>query len=136
ERVGRPRARRQRMGVDRHAVRAVPRLRRVHRAIPRIFGRFLRRQALRAEGRVLGHGGAAHAEELPQLVPGALSVRLREVPLRALIPFEVLALARGAEPWGTLTYSPLCCISFATTPVHPVWWLAPMPAPVSPWKYS
>ena len=21
-------------------------------------------------------------------------------------------------------------------PVHPVWWLAPSPAPLSPWKYS
>ena len=24
----------------------------------------------------------------------------------------------------------------ATNPVHPVWWLAPNPAPLSPWKYS
>ena len=24
----------------------------------------------------------------------------------------------------------------ATVPVHPVWWLAPSPAPLSPWKYS
>jgi hypothetical protein len=24
----------------------------------------------------------------------------------------------------------------ATRPVHPVWWLAPRPAPFSPWKYS
>jgi len=31
---------------------------------------------------------------------------------------------------------PNSSISFATTPVHPVWWLAPMPAPLSPWKYS
>ena len=23
-----------------------------------------------------------------------------------------------------------------TSPVHPVWWDAPSPAPVSPWKYS
>jgi hypothetical protein len=26
--------------------------------------------------------------------------------------------------------------SGATSPVHPVWWLAPSPAPLSPWKYS
>jgi hypothetical protein len=26
--------------------------------------------------------------------------------------------------------------SRATRPVQPVWWLAPMPAPLSPWKYS
>ena len=31
---------------------------------------------------------------------------------------------------------PKSWISFATTPVHPVWWLAPSPAPLSPWKYS
>jgi len=24
----------------------------------------------------------------------------------------------------------------AIVPVHPVWWLAPRPAPLSPWKYS
>ena len=24
----------------------------------------------------------------------------------------------------------------AISPVHPVWWLAPRPAPLSPWKYS
>ena len=29
-------------------------------------------------------------------------------------------------------YSPLCWISFATSPVQPVWWLAPRPAPLSP----
>ena len=27
-------------------------------------------------------------------------------------------------------------IRLATSAVHPVWWLAPMPAPLSPWKYS
>src|SRR6185503_5708872 len=26
--------------------------------------------------------------------------------------------------------------SWATSAVQPVWWLAPSPAPVSPWKYS
>ena len=30
----------------------------------------------------------------------------------------------------------VCSISLATSAVHPVWWLAPNPAPVSPWKYS
>jgi hypothetical protein len=32
--------------------------------------------------------------------------------------------------------APNSWISVAITPVHPVWWLAPMPAPLSPWKYS
>jgi len=27
-------------------------------------------------------------------------------------------------------------MSFATTPVQPVWWEAPSPSPLSPWKYS
>ena len=33
-------------------------------------------------------------------------------------------------------YSAYWWISFATMPVQPVWWLAPSPSPVSPWKYS
>jgi len=28
------------------------------------------------------------------------------------------------------------CMVRAIKPVHPVWWLAPSPAPLSPWKYS
>jgi len=28
------------------------------------------------------------------------------------------------------------CMTRATAPVQPVWWLAPIPAPSSPWKYS
>jgi hypothetical protein len=36
----------------------------------------------------------------------------------------------------SLCYSPLCSSSLATSPVHPVWWLAPRPVPSSPWKYS
>ena len=28
------------------------------------------------------------------------------------------------------------CMMRAMMPVQPVWWLAPMPAPLSPWKYS
>src|SRR6185295_12768995 len=42
--------------------------------------------------------------------------------------------------WGrhgiSSLYSPFCCSSLATSPVQPVWWLAPRPAPLSPWKYS
>src|SRR5215469_9576859 len=33
---------------------------------------------------------------------------------------------RNYIPW------PLCSISLATKPVHPVWWLDPIPAPLSP----
>ncbi len=35
-----------------------------------------------------------------------------------------------------LHHSPLCWRSLATRAVHPVWWLAPRPAPSSPLKYS
>ena len=42
----------------------------------------------------------------------------------------------GSRWRGLRAYSPLCWMSFATSPVQPVWWLAPRPAPTSPWKYS
>ena len=32
--------------------------------------------------------------------------------------------------------APSISYSSATVPVQPVWWLAPIPAPLSPWKYS
>jgi hypothetical protein len=35
-----------------------------------------------------------------------------------------------------LYFLPPCWSSLATSPVHPVWWLAPTPDPSSPWKYS
>jgi hypothetical protein len=38
--------------------------------------------------------------------------------------------AAGSRPIAT------CSSSLATSAVQPVWWLAPTPAPVSPWKYS
>ncbi len=41
-------------------------------------------------------------------------------------PSSIFLASRNPKSW----------ISFATTPVHPVWWLAPSPAPLSPWKYS
>ena len=50
------------------------------------------------------------------------------------------ALTRPNRPWFAESLapscSPLCCSSLATSAVQPVWWLAPTPAPVSPWKYS
>ena len=60
----------------------------------------------------------------------------------------------GPDPWVRLAYCADCgpmsrsaaptertcpCrwrIRWATSPVHPVWWAAPSPAPLSPWKYS
>src|ERR1700730_12682986 len=74
------------MGMDGDAVRALSGIRGVDSWLRRIFGRLLRRQALRAQGRLVGHGRPARAPELPQLVPGPLPVRLRQVPLRRHAP--------------------------------------------------
>src|SRR6516225_4104969 len=41
-------------------------------------------------------------------------------------PFRVASGVRRANKSSTR----------AIVPVHPVWWLAPSPAPLSPWKYS
>ena len=45
--------------------------------------------------------------------------------------------ARVRSPAGSLASTrPKRSRRGATRPVHPVWWLAPRPAPLSPWKYS
>src|SRR5262249_43126322 len=41
----------------------------------------------------------------------------------------------SARTWSEVVVANKC-MARAITPVHPVWWLAPMPAPLSPWKYS
>jgi hypothetical protein len=48
---------------------------------------------------------------------------LREVQPRSVTPPGDFACS---------AYSPYCAMSFATSPVQPVWWEAPRPAPVSP----
>ena|SRR5258708_7269703 len=49
-------------------------------------------------------------------------------------------LTTGCSPCTGKTcfscHSPFCWRSFATSPVQPVWWLAPTPEPSSPSKYS
>src|SRR5258706_16183740 len=69
------------MGVDFYSVRALPRI----RALPvlsRIFRKFLRRPALRDEGRLGAHRGVHAAAVVPQLVPARLSLRVHWIPLR------------------------------------------------------
>ena len=58
-----------------------------------VLRRLLRRRALRDEGRVAGDRPRAGAPRFPQLVQAALSVRLRDVPLRGrrVTPFDVRA---------------------------------------------
>src|SRR5262249_31766742 len=41
----------------------------------------------------------------------------------------------GGSPRGGVVAGTRCKVR-ATMPVQPVWWLAPRPAPLSPWKYS
>ena len=79
ERLGRARSRRQRLGVDVHGLRAVSGVR-ADGVLPAVLGRLLRRQALRAEGRLAGDAEGARPPQLPQLVPRDVPVRLREVP--------------------------------------------------------
>ncbi len=80
--------------------------------------------------------------------------------LAAVIPFFVTASIRSAGPSAhaacptrpaaflsnaarfppssrrVASTCPKKCMNEATRPVQPVWWLAPIPAPLSPWKYS
>ena len=65
------------MDVD--AVRALRGLR-ADAVVPRVLGRLLRRRSLRDEGGVAGYATRAGARELPQLVPSALSIRVRRPP--------------------------------------------------------
>ena len=81
QRVGRRRSRRQRLGVDEHArSRRFPGSRRCRRipSTPRTSST----ASIRDEGRVAGHGARTAAADVPQLVPRALSLCLRDVPLR------------------------------------------------------
>ncbi len=63
--------------------------------LPRLFREFLRWQTLRDEGRVVANGCMHVTAIFPELVPAALSVRLRDIPLRGR-----LALARRTQTIG------------------------------------
>ena len=67
---------RQRMGMDVHRVSPVSWFRR-QPVISRVLGRLLRRIALRDEGRFSSNRTRAPSSDVPQLVPAALSLRLR-----------------------------------------------------------
>src|ERR1019366_1843841 len=79
ERVRRARPHGERMGVDGVGVPAVPGLP-SHGVVSAVLGGLLRRRPRRAEGGVSRDGPASREAQLPQLVPDAVSVRLREVP--------------------------------------------------------
>src|SRR5688572_11842022 len=78
EPLGRPRSRRQRLGVDRERLCSLPRLP-CSGHLPAVLDRLLRRPALRAQGRLASDGARARPPQLSQLVPPDLSVRLRQV---------------------------------------------------------
>ncbi len=78
---GRSRHAGQRLGVDFHPVRSVPRIRAVP-VLSRLLRRLLRRQTLRHERRIGAHRCLHVAPHVPQLVPGALPIRLHRISLR------------------------------------------------------
>src|SRR5207244_3190299 len=57
-------------------------------------------------------------------------------PTRSETSQSAAIVATACSGFLRLLDSPLCCINLVTTPVHPVWLLAPTPVPESPWKYS
>src|SRR5580704_19610829 len=71
----------QRLGMDANEIRTIPWIC-GHALLPRLFREFLRWQTLRDEGRVAANCRLHVAAILPELVSTALSVRLRDIPLR------------------------------------------------------
>src|SRR5882724_12475115 len=100
------------MGMDGHAFHRIAGIRGVDPRISRLLGRLLRWEALRPQGGLVGDGRGAGAPELPELVSGTLSLRLRQVPLRVdhLIPIWRVACAlegdgsSSANPPATREY--------------------------------
>src|SRR5690349_9913435 len=71
--------------------------------LPGLFREFLRWETLRDEGRVAADGILHVAAVLPELVPTALSVRLRNIPLRGRLARARPIQALGADmPTQTL----------------------------------
>src|ERR1700687_11602 len=81
ERFWRARSCRERVGVDADGGRAVSGVH-AHAILSKLFRKLFRRQALRDEGWLATHRSVHAAALVPKLVPTALSVRLRNVPLR------------------------------------------------------
>jgi hypothetical protein len=70
----------------------------------------------------------------------ARNLRVSVAETGSLKPAAMIATA-GIYPWRNATGSDICSRAKlasmgATNAVQPVWWLAPRPRPVSPWKYS
>src|SRR5947208_1811204 len=93
QRLRRVATRRQRMGMDDDTLSALSRLPTLP-VLSRLFGAFLRRSALRAEGGLAADGGAAAAPVVPQLVPTELPLRLRRLPVRGKLMQALMEFAR------------------------------------------
>ena len=65
---------------------------------------------------------------------GPGGVRRPAVAAGCAMPAKVATLPPARKASGVTVAKR--CISVAMMPVQPVWWLAPSPAPLSPWKYS
>src|SRR5579863_3708901 len=72
--------------MDRQRLPTVSRLPPVP-VLRRLFRQFFRRHALCDEGRLHSHRAMHAAALLPKLVPAALSIRLRGIPLRTQLTF-------------------------------------------------
>src|SRR4030095_80438 len=104
QRVGRRRSRRQRLGVDEHGVRTVPRIP-TDSLLSGVFGRLLRWRAHRHEGRVVSDGARVDQANVPQLVPAAVSVRVRHIQVHpSMTPSTLLsAFAEDVRHYLQLT---------------------------------
>src|SRR5258706_15305344 len=85
------------MGMDGQRVRPLPRIPGAPR-LRGVFGQLLRRGAFRPEGGLAPHGGLHVAPVVPELVPAALSLRLRRLPHHRLSRVAVrVEAARAAH---------------------------------------
>jgi hypothetical protein len=73
------------------------------------------------------------AERLTDLVEARASIDLIE---RRESAQRVSTAFPNTSSIDSALIVPNRCMRGATSPVQPVWWLAPIPAPLSPWKYS
>src|SRR5439155_19640776 len=96
ERMGRRGSGRQWVGVDEHDVRTISRVP-SDGVVSGVLGRLFRRRAFRHEGRVAGDCVRAAAPDVSQLVPRAISLRLRDIQMRKVnTPAERTSLAQFA----------------------------------------
>src|ERR1700680_3847612 len=85
------------MGMDAHGIRTVPGIQ-GHVFLPRIFGEFFRRQALRDEGRLTANCGVHVASVISKLVSAALPLRICDFPLRGRLSQKERVLYADSNP--------------------------------------